>query len=225
MQIQQDDGDLYPTREELDFKLPIIERFVGRPCTPSGHQGHWDNWWQTIDNGQRIKHKGRAISALEKARRNPQQFGLTHNSAIAGPRPPRPMRVPPPLPTTTVHDSPPPTAPQVVAPYGLIPNFTSGGAGPPTLPQNLFQIMMTAAAGGNKKQVSSPLVPQVPIAGGGGSSSQDNSVGGSSQDYKSASQDSGSGSQVRPFLAHSPFLAHYSHKPYPHCFGRCRKSR
>ena len=37
------------------------------------------------------------VDALEKARRDPLKWGLSHNSAIQGEVPPRPQRVPPPL--------------------------------------------------------------------------------------------------------------------------------
>lgn len=86
-------GDLYPEQEEKDVIFNGITQYCGRPRTRHGGLGEWDNWKDTEGR----KHKGSGVDALEKARRDPLKWGLSHNSAIQGEVPPRPQRVPPPL--------------------------------------------------------------------------------------------------------------------------------
>ena len=86
-------GDLYPEQAEKDVIFNGITQYCGKPQTKNGGIGEWDNWKDT--DGRR--HKGSGVDCLEKARRDPQKWGLSHNSAIQGDVPPRPQRVPPPL--------------------------------------------------------------------------------------------------------------------------------
>ena len=72
-----------------------ITHYCGRPTTTGGSLGNWDNW----KDANHVKHKGSGVDVIEKARRDPAKWGLTHNSAIDGVCPPRPARVPPPLPS------------------------------------------------------------------------------------------------------------------------------
>ena len=59
---------------------------------------HWDNWKQDQGPGTKpIKHKGSAIADVERARRNPEKYGVA-KEAVIGPRPDRPARVLPAFP-------------------------------------------------------------------------------------------------------------------------------
>ena len=61
---------------------------------------HWDHWKQAQVAGTKpIKHKGSAIADLERARRDPDKYGVT-KEAVMGPRPDRQARVLPTLPST-----------------------------------------------------------------------------------------------------------------------------
>lgn len=82
-------GDLYPTSSERALILGGIERYCGVPHGRNGNPGHWDNWREV--NGKH--HKGSAVDALEKARINPEDWGIEDNFPIEGGQPPsRPVR-------------------------------------------------------------------------------------------------------------------------------------
>jgi len=80
-------GDLYPNMNERGVILPAIEQFVGVPATG----GHWDNWRIDIA-GITKKHKGAAVSDLEKARRAPAAYGVSGRRVPDRMRPTRPRR-------------------------------------------------------------------------------------------------------------------------------------
>ena len=82
-------GDLYPDWLERELMLKTIEEFVGPPR--SG--GHWFNWRDPRTN---MKHKGSAISDIERARRNAAQYGVSSRAMEGRIRPDRSFR---PLPT------------------------------------------------------------------------------------------------------------------------------
>ena len=80
-------GHLYPTKEEKDIMLAAIQNLCGPPdCGPS-----W-NYWTSTENGRVMKHKGMAISDLEKARRDPCAYGCNGIALEGQMRPARPVR-------------------------------------------------------------------------------------------------------------------------------------
>ena len=80
-------GHLYPTKEEKDIMLAGIQMLCGPPdCGPS-----W-NYWTSTENGRVMKHKGMAISDLEKARRDPCAYGCNGIALEGQMRPARPVR-------------------------------------------------------------------------------------------------------------------------------------
>ena len=86
-------GHLYPTKEEKDIILAAIQMLCGPPdCGPS-----W-NYWTSTENGRVMKHKGMAISDLEKARRDPSAYGCNGIALEGQMRPARPVRPVPVLP-------------------------------------------------------------------------------------------------------------------------------
>lgn len=86
-------GHLYPTKEEKDIMLAGIQMLCGPPdCGPS-----W-NYWTSTENGRVMKHKGMAISDLEKARRDPSAYGCNGIALEGQMRPARPVRPVPVLP-------------------------------------------------------------------------------------------------------------------------------
>ena len=86
-------GHLYPTKEEKDIMLAGIQMLCGPPdCGPS-----W-NYWTSTENGRVMKHKGMAISDLEKARRDPCAYGCNGIALEGQMRPARPVRPVPVLP-------------------------------------------------------------------------------------------------------------------------------
>ena len=86
-------GHLYPTKEEKDIMLAAIQNLCGPPdCGPS-----W-NYWTSTENGRVMKHKGMAISDLEKARRDPCAYGCNGIALEGQMRPARPVRPVPVLP-------------------------------------------------------------------------------------------------------------------------------
>ena len=86
-------GHLYPTKEEKDIILAAIQMLCGPPdCGPS-----W-NYWTSTENGRVMKHKGMAISDLEKARRDPCAYGCNGIALEGQMRPARPVRPVPVLP-------------------------------------------------------------------------------------------------------------------------------
>ena len=86
-------GHLYPTKEEKDIMLAGIQMLCGPPdCGPS-----W-NYWTSTENGRVMKHKGMAISDLEKARRDPYAYGCNGIALEGQMRPARPVRPVPVLP-------------------------------------------------------------------------------------------------------------------------------
>ena len=86
-------GHLYPTKEEKDIMLAAIQMLCGPPdCGPS-----W-NYWTSTENGRVMKHKGMAISDLEKARRDPCAYGCNGIALEGQMRPARPVRPVPVLP-------------------------------------------------------------------------------------------------------------------------------
>ena len=81
-------GHLYPSKEEKDIMLAKIQELVGPP--ENGRS--WNYWFSTTAGGVVTKHKGMAITDLEKARRNPAEYGC-HGTAVDGQlRPARPVR-------------------------------------------------------------------------------------------------------------------------------------
>lgn len=76
-------GDLYPSSNEREVILGAIEHYVGPPGL-----GHYNSW---MDNNHK-KHKGTAISDLEKARRNPAAYGVSGRCVPNRMRPARPQR-------------------------------------------------------------------------------------------------------------------------------------
>ena len=86
-EIEEVCGDLYPSMNERSTILTAIEQFVGLPA----NGGHWDNW--RIKNAEiNKKHKGAAISDLEKARRKPSSYGVSGRCVPSRMRPARPRR-------------------------------------------------------------------------------------------------------------------------------------
>ena len=86
-------GHLYPTKEEKDIMLAGIQMLCGPPdCGPS-----W-NYWTSTENGRVMKHKGMAISDLEKARRDPGAYACNGIALEGQMRPSRPVRPVPVLP-------------------------------------------------------------------------------------------------------------------------------
>ena len=86
-EVEEMCGDLYPNMNERGVILPAIEQFVGVPATG----GHWDNWRIEIA-GITKKHKGAAVSDLEKARRTPATYGVSGRRVPDRMRPTRPRR-------------------------------------------------------------------------------------------------------------------------------------
>jgi hypothetical protein len=77
-------GDLYPDANERAVILGAIEDYCGPPV--SGMSSHYDNW---RDPETRVKHKGTAISDLEKARSAPESYGVSKRSVPGRMRPVR----------------------------------------------------------------------------------------------------------------------------------------
>ena len=77
-------GDLYPDSVERGVILPAIEKYIGPPSAGK----HWYSW---KDEGAK-KHKGSAISDLEKARRDPTAWGVSAKCVPGRMRPSRPVR-------------------------------------------------------------------------------------------------------------------------------------
>ena len=94
-QFQAVNGDLYGTNANNSLIWEGIEGLVGRTHTKCGNGGHWDNW----KDMHGVKHKGAGVDAVQKARGDPQKYGLSHNRAITGPLPERLKRDLPPLPS------------------------------------------------------------------------------------------------------------------------------
>ena len=81
-------GDLYPSKHERDVILRSIQAFCGTP----DHSPSWDYYFTQTNKWDKKKHKGAAISDLEKARRDPRAYGC-HGTAVEGQmRPARPAR-------------------------------------------------------------------------------------------------------------------------------------
>ena len=81
-------GHLYPSKEEKDIMLAKIQELVG----PPDNGRSWNYWFSTTAGGVVTKHKGMAITDLEKARRDPAAYGC-HGTAVDGQlRPARPVR-------------------------------------------------------------------------------------------------------------------------------------
>ena len=77
-------GDLYPDANERAVILGAIEDYCGPPTT--GVSCHYDNW---RNPETRVKHKGTAISDLEKARSAPESYGVSKRSVPGRMRPVR----------------------------------------------------------------------------------------------------------------------------------------
>ena len=86
-------GHLYPTKEEKDIVLAAIQSL----CGPPDNGPHW-NFWTSTENGRVMKHKGMAISDLEKARRDPGAYACNGIALEGQMRPSRPVRPVPVLP-------------------------------------------------------------------------------------------------------------------------------
>jgi hypothetical protein len=86
-EIEDNCGDLYPSKEERDTILTAIQNLCGPPDTAPS----W-NYYYTFEGNRKVKHKGTSISDLEKARPAPAQWGC-HGQAVEGQmRPTRPVR-------------------------------------------------------------------------------------------------------------------------------------
>ena len=94
VQMQKMVGDLYPTASEKSLIFTGIELHCAPPHNKSGHAVHWDDWKDS--NGK--KHKGSGVDAVEKARREPEKWGLDSNAVVDG-------QPPPALPGTSPHPS------------------------------------------------------------------------------------------------------------------------
>ena len=77
-------GDLYPDLAERGVILGALEDFCGPPSC--GTSLHWDNY---KDGDTRKKHKGTAISDLEKARAKPADYGVSRRCVPGRMRPAR----------------------------------------------------------------------------------------------------------------------------------------
>jgi hypothetical protein len=87
-EIENYTGHLYPSKEEKDIVLTAIQALCG---PPDGGRS-WNIWFSSEAGGAVMKHKGMAISDLEKARRDPGAYGC-HGTAVEGQmRPARPVR-------------------------------------------------------------------------------------------------------------------------------------
>jgi len=87
-EIENYTGHLYPSKEERDIVLTAIQALCG---PPDGGRS-WNIWCSSEAGGAVKKHKGMAISDLEKARRDPGAYGC-HGTAVEGQmRPARPVR-------------------------------------------------------------------------------------------------------------------------------------
>ena len=80
-------GDLYPTQNERDVIIGAIEAYCGAPTHVA--KGHYNNW----RDHSGLKHKGTAISDLEKARTNQAAWGVPKEADRHPMRPARPPRV------------------------------------------------------------------------------------------------------------------------------------
>lgn len=78
-------GDLYPSAQERDTVLNKVTAVCGPPLASAS----W-NWWYESIGQLKKKHKGTSISDLERARRNPQTFGVTGRAIAGRMRPARP---------------------------------------------------------------------------------------------------------------------------------------
>lgn len=101
-QIREVCGDLYPSSHERSVILRAIEALCGPPISLNSI-GHWDNW---TSEGKR--HKGSAVSDIEKARLKPHSFNLEFPFVdYSGVRPAREHRVLLPFATSVLpQDSP-----------------------------------------------------------------------------------------------------------------------
>jgi hypothetical protein len=87
-EIENYTGHLYPSKEEKDIVLTAVQALCG---PPDGGKS-WNYWYSSEAGGAVMKHKGMAISDLEKARRDPGAYGC-HGTAVEGQmRPARPVR-------------------------------------------------------------------------------------------------------------------------------------
>ena len=116
-EIENYTGHLYPSKEERDIVLTAIQALCG---PPDGGRS-WNIWCSSEAGGAVKKHKGMAISDLEKARRDPGAYGC-HGTAVEGQmRPARPVR---PVPLLSRNVLPPDT-------YSRTSDFESAdGRGP-----------------------------------------------------------------------------------------------
>ena len=77
-------GDLYLDAIEKKVLLEAIEKYIGPPSAGK----HWYSWKDELGT----KHKGAAISDLEKARRDPVAWGVSNKCVPGRMRPSRPVR-------------------------------------------------------------------------------------------------------------------------------------
>lgn len=111
-------GHLYPTKEEKDIVLAAIQRL----CGPPDNGPHW-NFWTSTENGRVMKHKGMAISDLEKARRDPGAYTCNGIALEGQMRPSRPVRPVPVLPGYMLMTPAPQPAPQGLSPDSFEDNL------------------------------------------------------------------------------------------------------
>ena len=78
-------GDLYPSAEERSIILGKVEKECGPPT--STRAPHWDYW----KDSEKKRHKGTAISDLERARLHPSKFGVSGKAWHGMMRPARPF--------------------------------------------------------------------------------------------------------------------------------------
>ena len=99
--MQEMCGDLYPSSSERNIICETIQEMCGPPgfrLNGGGSSGHFDNWKETLPNGQYRKHKGTTVGDLEKARRDGEHWGVPLEADRSGVRPARPKRILPPVP-------------------------------------------------------------------------------------------------------------------------------
>jgi hypothetical protein len=97
-------GDLYPSSEERSVILGKVEQECGPPT--STRAPHWDVW----KDADKKRRKGTAVSDLEKARKNPESYGVTGKAFHGMMRPARPFVPCKGAPTEPAHHVPPPAA-------------------------------------------------------------------------------------------------------------------
>ena len=143
LQLEDVAGHLYPTKKEKEVVLSAIQAMCGPPnCKKLKGEpcGYFNDW---VDSNH-VHHKGATIGDLEKARRPETRAkypGVTGRANNSGLRPPRPMRIVPPL--------QPPPQPLVVFQHPMPVQqrpAPDAAAAPPSVPHQLLQLQHVQAA-------------------------------------------------------------------------------